>query len=490
MNTSTSFSRLNHHLQAKTKIVATVGPACLEETQLMALAQAGVDVFRINMAHGSPHQHLETVQKIRRVSAEMQFSLGILVDLGGPKIRLGVLPGDAIECVEGAEFRFIRGRNPTHASELVTTYERLVDELDVGDRILLADGLVAMLVVAKEPNEAIVRVIQSGIIRSRQGVNLPGVKLSVQALTDYDRECARWAVQQAKIDFLGLSFVRRAEDVLELRKLIEECAPTGHRPHIIAKIEKPEALENLEAIVQAADGAMVARGDLGVEIDVARLAVEQKKIIRTCNRLLKPVITATQMLDSMQNGKQPTRAEATDVANAILDGTDACMLSGETAVGLNPVAAVQMMNRIALATEPLLAELPDPPFPENIPPGLHFVTQVTLFNACRIAEQLEAKFMVVATHSGVSALAVSKQRPHIPVLGVSDSPGALQQMALNWGVIPLAGVPTDGVTKLINAVEEWGRAYQSLATGDRLVVVASDAWTKTGHNMVLVHRLD
>lgn len=473
---------------ANTKIVATVGPACNTEAQLAAMAQAGADVYRINTAHGTLGEHAQTVQRIRNVASQIKRPLGILVDLGGPKIRLGVLPGDAIECAEGAEFRFIRGTVSNTPNDLVITYDKLIDELEPGNQVMLADGTVAMVIVEKTKDFARAKVIQPGIIRSKQGVNLPGAKLSVAALTEIDRQCAAWA-SVIEADFVGLSFVRSAKDIVELKDLLRPTNPNQHFPRVIAKIEKPEAMANLEAIIQAADGVMVARGDLGVEIDVATLAVAQKRIIAMCNRYQKPVITATQMLDSMQRGKQPTRAEATDVANAILDGTDACMLSGETAVGLNPVAAVEMMNRIALATEPLFRDMPPLPLPAILPDGLKWVTQVTVHNACRIAEQLNAKMLVVATHTGASALAVAKQRTFIPTIGVSDTPSALRQMCLYRGVTPLPEVPTGDVTKLIQTVEAWGRNEKCLATGDRIVVVAAMGWTSTGHNMVLVHEL-
>lgn len=473
---------------ANTKIVATVGPACSTESQLAALARAGVDVFRINTAHGSLGEHAQTVQRIRHVSGLLKRPLAILVDLGGPKIRLGRLPGDAIECAEGAEFRFIRGVESNSPNDLVITYDRLIDELEVGNHVMLADGIVSMLIVEKTADYARAEVVQAGIIRSKQGVNLPGAKLSLAALTDVDRQCAAWA-SVIEADFVGLSFVRSAADILELKELLKPTDPNHHSPRVIAKIEKPEAMANLESIVAVADGVMVARGDLGVEIDVATLAVAQKRIIAMCNRYQKPVITATQMLDSMQRGKQPTRAEATDVANAILDGTDACMLSGETAVGTNPVAAVEMMNRIALATEPLFREMPPMGLPQVLPEGLKLVTQVTVHNACRIAEQLHARLLVVATHTGASALAVAKQRTFIPTIGVSDTPSSLRQMCLYRGVTPLPEVPAGDVTKLIQAVETWGRNEKTLATGDRIVVVAAMGWTSTGHNMVLVHEL-
>jgi len=474
---------------SKTKIVATVGPACQTQEQLTALIQAGVDVFRLNMAHGKQNDHGAVIQRIRAVSEQLEQPIGILVDLGGPKIRLGELPGEALECHDGAEFRFIRGTHSSTPSDLITTYEPLVDELEVGDDVLLADGTVHLKVTKKTADAAEVRVVQPGLIRSRQGVNLPGVKLSVKAITDIDRDNAIWAAK-SEVDFLGMSFVRTGGEVRELRTLLEDLKLPHRRPSVVAKIEKPAAIENLEEIVREADAVMVARGDLGVEIDVARLAVEQKRIIATCNRYLKPVITATQMLDSMQHSKTPTRAEATDVANALLDGTDACMLSAETAVGLYPPLAVKMMNRISLATEPLMQGQPPRQMPSVRPAGLHEITEAVANYAGRIAEQLKAKLVVASTHSGLSALSLSGQRRSVPVIGISDSPASLRQMCLYWGVTPLAGIPTDkGTDVLLYAIEEWGRRQNMFVRGDRIVLIASSAMASSGHNVVLVHEV-
>ena len=358
---------------SQTKIVATVGPACDGEEKLAELILAGVDVFRLNMAHADHRLQDVRLAAIRAASARTGRTVGVLVDLAGPKMRLGELPGGQLLCRTGDHVRFVRGNAantpaaltqgpsganiPTTATtpDLTTTYEPLIDELQSGDRVMLADGTVSLVVESVSKDAALCRVAQSGLIRSRQGVNLPGVKLSVAALSDIDRENAAWAAR-SDIDFVGLSFVRRAEDVCELKALLEKAmtdAASGG-PHVIAKIEKPEALEALPAIVAAADGVMVARGDLGVEIDIALVAVAQKRIIAECRRQRKPVIIATQMLDSMQHSRLPTRAEVADVSNAILDGADACMLSGETAVGEYPRETVETMNRIALAAETLL----------------------------------------------------------------------------------------------------------------------------------------
>ena len=321
----------------------------------------------------------------------------------------------------------------------MTTYPLLVDEVAVGNTIMLADGAVSMLVEEKTDDHVRCRVVQPGLVRSRQGLNLPGAKLSAPAMDDDDREHARWAAENG-IDFIGLSFVRQAADVRELKNLL---AQRGSPAQVIAKIEKPEALAVLEEIVTAADGVMVARGDLGVEIDVARMPMVQKQIIATCQRHQKPVIIATQMLESMQSSRRPTRAEVTDIANAIIDGGDACMLSGETAIGQYPCEAVEMMNQVALATEELYRDrAPLPPTAFSVA-GLHPITRAVVHGAGQIAFEIKASLIIVASHSGATGLALSKQRNYPPIVGVSDSQECLRQMSLLWGIIPL-GRRADG----------------------------------------------
>ena len=479
-------------LRARTKIVATVGPACREEAQLAALVRAGVDVFRLNMAHENREQHDATLGLIRVVSRELHQPLGVLVDLGGPKLRLGELASGELHCREGDALRLVRGDVAHQPDELVATYPTLVEELRPGDRMLLADGTLSLIVESRDLDAVHLRAQESGHIRSRQGIHLPGARLRTSALTEKDLEDARWAARRG-IDFVGLSFVRSATEVETLRDLLREHRPDGSdvvaTPQVVAKIEKKEALDDLDSIVRAADAVMVARGDLGVEIDVARLAVEQKRIIATCNRYLKPVITATQMLSSMQHHSHPTRAEATDVANAILDGTDACMLSEETAVGENPEAAVQMMNRIGLATEPLLRDRPPPPLAERMPDELKEVTRVLVHAAADVAAQLRARLVLVASHSGVTALTLSKRRPFVDVIGVSDEPATLRRMCLYWGVTPLPGAQTGDGAALLDACERWGCEQDGLDPEDRVILVASTHWTRSSHDTIVVHEV-
>jgi pyruvate kinase len=350
---------------------------------------------------------------------------------------------------------------------------------------MLADGTVGLIVVERGTDYAACRVTQPGLIRSRQGVNLPGVKLSLPSMDEDDHEAARWAAA-AGADYVSLSFVRTAEDVRGLKALLAERQSAAQ---VIAKIEKPEALANLDAIVAEADGIMVARGDLGVEIDVAQMPVAQKRIIATCAALQKPVIIATQMLDSMQHSLQPTRAEVTDVANAILDGGDACMLSGETAIGEHPRAAVEMIVRIAYATEELLRDRPPQPRAQR-PAGLHEITHAVVSGAAHVARQLDARLLVVGSQSGPTALALAKQRLSVPTIGVSTSEGTLRRMCLYWGVSPLPEATEDDSAALMTMIDHWGRRDGYLRGGDRLVYVRGTNDRPPVHNLLVVYELE
>ena len=502
---------------SQTKIVATVGPACDGEEKLAELILAGVDVFRLNMAHADHRQQDVRLAAIRAAAARTGRTVGVLVDLAGPKMRLGELPGGELLCRTGDHVRFVRGDEtsastaltqgpsgaaiPTTATtpELTTTYDPLIDELQPSDRVMLADGTVSLVVERVSKDAAECRVTQSGLIRSRQGVNLPGVKLSVAALNDIDRENAVWAARN-DIDFVGLSFVRRPEDVRELKALLKDSAsdPDSGGPHVIAKIEKPEALDALPAIVAAADGVMVARGDLGVEIDIAQVAVVQKRIIAECRRQRKPVIIATQMLDSMQHSRIPTRAEVADVSNAILDGADACMLSGETAVGEYPRETVETMNRIALAAETLLTnhvednctdcvdELPVTDHRQGCWRPVNRLTRALVSAAGGLAERLEAKLLIVATAGGATALSLAKDRFRVPTVGVSGSAATLRRLCLYWGVTPLAGAPMDNSPALVRFVTAWGKENGLLHASDHIVLIAGIGATVTKHNLIVV----
>ena len=476
---------------ARTKIVATIGPACRETHQIAALARSGAKVFRLNMAHDKPDVQQEHLDRVRQVSKELNEPLAVLVDLAGPKFRLRELPDDHIFCHRDEVFYFVKAQ-PTNPNELLTSYEPLIDELSVGDQVMLADGSVSMVVEELEPERARLRVQQQGVIRSRQGINLPGVRLSAPAISVEDHQHAIWAAK-AGADFVSLSFVRSPDEVRTLKDILRS---SGSKGRVVAKIEKREALDRLEEIVSEADAIMVARGDLGVEIDVAEIPLAQKRIIRVCQEFHKPVIIATQMLDSMHESLRPTRAEVNDVANAVLDGADACMLSGETAIGKHPRKVVEMMNRIALATEASMIGQPLRKPTNKKVEGLHEVTSAVVRGAGAMAHSLKAKLVVVASHSGRTALALSQLRSFVPTIGVSTKQSTLRQMCLYWGVTPLNNAPAENVNQLTKQIEEWACRVGLAVDGDRIVVVGGSHLTVQdpnkvidAHDLVLVHEV-
>jgi pyruvate kinase len=474
----------------KTKIVATVGPASESQETLTELVLAGVDVFRLNFAHGSHDWLAGLVERIRKISSDLERPVGLLADLAGPKIRLEELPGGAIDCRQNERFEFVRGPATGASRQLTCTYKPLVDELNVDDRVLLADGAVSMRVVEVHRSEGRVVCIveQPGQIRSRQGINLPGAVLSTPSLTDKDHEDLAFAIEQ-EVDFVGLSFVRSADDVSLLRDCIAQAAPASP-PQIVAKIEKMEAINDLDRILAVTDCVMVARGDLGVEVDLALVPILQKRIIKLCNQHRIPVITATQMLDSMQQCNRPTRAEAADVANAVLDGTDALMLSGETAVGKYPVEAVTTMSRIAHEAERVLHPPQQPDSLAHPRSRALAVTEAVTVGAARAAEHLAADLIVVATRTGKTAMAVSRQRARTPTVGVTDRPETARRVALYWGVTPLFSTLVNATAaELLKFVVDWGRRNSALRSGSKLVLIASSNWSAEGHDVMLVHAI-
>ena len=488
MTTVSSSRAIIRQKLVKTRIIATVGPASESTEMLRELVISGVDIFRLNFAHGSHTWLSELVRKIRTISAELECPVGILGDLSGPKIRLGAIIGDEVQCNEGAEFRFIRGGLSDVPTDLTCTYEPLIDDVKPGDRILLADGTVAMVVVEKDAAGGWIRclVIQSGKVRSRQGVNLPGVALSTPSVTEKDRKDLEWALAN-QVDFIGLSFVRQAEDIRDLHRLIESHHPKVV-PLVVAKIEKTEAIDDLENILDVTDAVMVARGDLGVEAEISRVPVLQKLIIRRCNELRIPVITATQMLDSMQTNELPTRAEVTDVANAVIDGTDAVMLSGETAIGAHPLKCVRMMDRIAGEAESLVVAADPADLRDDEDRRARPITEAVTRGTIAAAEYLQADLIVVATVTGRTALALSRMRSKVPVLAFTDREDVARRMCLYWGVTPiLNGVVQQSADALLQYVISWGRKNEVLRSGSKLIIVGHTNWLGETHDLMMVH---
>jgi pyruvate kinase len=419
----------------RTKIVATIGPASSSPAVLRQLIEAGVSVFRLNFSHGTHDGHSAVVSDIRTVSRDMGRHVGILQDLCGPKMRLGSLPSDVIECRLGDEYVLVSHPSEHDAQELTCSYQQLPDDLRPGETVLFADGTVTMIVIDTKPGRARLKVTLAGRLRSRQGLNLPGSDLAVESLTDKDLQDLDWTARHAAdVDFVGLSFVRTAQDVARLR---QELQARGCRARIVVKIEKPQAVKNLDAIVAATDAVMVARGDLGVEMDVQRVPSIQKRIIALCNAVHRPVITATQMLNSMEHSSRPTRAEASDVFNAVLDGSDAVMLSGESAVGQYPVEAVATMRRICTEAEGHLHSRTYSSRGDSASlAGLvHPITEAAADAACLMARRLDAALIVVvAAESGRSALALSNRRPGAPVLALARTEEVARRLSLCWGV--------------------------------------------------------
>jgi pyruvate kinase len=470
--------------EARSKIVATVGPACSSVEKLAELVECGVDVFRINTAHGKQADFEEVLSNIRQVREITGFPVATLLDLSGPKIRLGQLMEDPLEVETGLELTFHRGEEARDRLCLTSNYPTLVDEVKVGDSIMLADGIIGLTVTSKGKDEFMCRVNTAGTIRSRQGINLPGVVLSVSAMRPEDVENAMWGAKN-EIDFISLSFVRTAHDVRTLKDLLGSL---GSEALVIAKIEKREALDCLEDIVEAADGIMVARGDLGVEIDVAETPVAQKRIIKICREKLKPVIVATQMLESMHENSRPTRAEASDVANAILDGADACMLSGETAIGAYPKEAVATMDRIMFHTEQMLRDNPEEKV-AKVFDRVHPITSAVTYSAASIGQAIGAKLVVVVSRTGGTAWVKSKQRNFIPTLGVSDRPATLRRMCLFWGIVPHYVESVEDPQELFEDIAKWGKEHDVLTPGDRVVFVAGTGIVDHTHNQIVVHEV-
>ena len=466
----------------RTKIVATLGPACSDLESLRALLSAGVDVVRINGSHGQHAQHATAIARVRALSAELARPVGILFDLQGPKIRLGTFDGPPVAIAQGATFALSVGR-PAADDELPCDYPYLDRDVRVGAPLLIDDGQLTCTVTHVAPGRVEARAEHAGFIGQRKGINLPESDVSAPAISDKDRADVLFAVAQ-KVDFIAMSFVRRAQDINALRELIDDAC--GHQA-IIAKIEKPQALDNLEAILEASWGVMVARGDLGVELSASLVPMAQKRIIRAARRLGKPVITATQMLDSMTRNPRPTRAEASDVANAVLDGTDAVMLSQETAVGTYPVETVRMMGEIIDAVE--CDEAYDG---KKLPPiaDASAVGQVLAHAACTVAEALGAPAIATYTETGHIAQLVSQRRPHVPIVAFAATPGLEHRLCLVWGVLAITGTDINDCEDRQGALDALLMRRKLARKDDHVVLMVGAPNGRTGStNSIMVHRI-
>jgi pyruvate kinase len=446
----------------RTKILATIGPASGDRARLAALVDAGMDAARLNFSHATHDQHRAWADLIRNAADDAGRPLALVADLQGPKLRVGDLERPSL--VSRGEEVVIAAEEAARDGDLPVSPAVIGEVLRAGNDVLIDDGLVRLRVEEVEDGRARCAVVVGGVISSHKGVNLPGVALPIPSLTPKDRSDLELALE-LEVDYVALSFVRRAEDVRELRQLIEQ---TGSHAEVIAKIEKSEAVDVLDEILAATDAIMVARGDLGVEIGPASVPLLQKRIILRSLELGKPVITATQMLESMIEHAEPTRAEASDVANAVLDGSSALMLSGETAVGAYPIEAVSYMDRIARAVEPSLGyrhQMPDP--------GEETTVGRAMSNAaCDLAEALGARAILVPTATGKTASAVARLRPRRPIVGLTHNRYALQQMALEWGVIPVLLPEAENVQELWDQAIAAARDAGLVDAGDRMVITA------------------
>ena len=455
---------------------------------LRRLVAAGVDVFRLNFSHGTHEEHTDVVARIRAIARELDQPLGILQDLGGPKIRLGPIPGDMVACGLGAEFALVASRASDDPRELTSTHPTLPDDLKPGETVLFADGTVAMNVIDVTRGRARLQVTQPGLLRSRQGINLPGSTLAVESLTPKDLDDLAWTARHAgDVQFVGLSFVRSAADVTRLRRELEARRCPAR---IVVKIEKRQAVDDLDAIIAATDAVMVARGDLGVEVAVHHVPALQKRIIARCNEAHRPVITATQMLNSMEHSNRPTRAEASDVFNAVVDGTDAVMLSGESAIGQYPAEAVGTMARICLEAEDWLARRGRSAAapPAELAGWIEPITEAAVDAAVLAVERLDAPLVIVATESGRTALAVSNRRPTATILAVTRSDQIARALSLCWGVTSIVVPDATSADRELALGVEWARTHDVVRPGQHVVFLRGQVAGQPAKSRVVLAR--
>ena len=443
----------------KTKIVATIGPASSDPAVLGKMMEAGLNVARLNFSHGKPEDHRAMVETIRRLGREKEREIGVLQDLSGPKIRLGTIRDRLLET--GSTVRLSAGNEETDDS-LPVNYQYLLEDVSIGEQVLLFDGKIDLKVIDKDDKYLTCEIVIGGIVSSHKGVNLPHSELRIPAFTEKDRGDLTVGLE-AGVDFVAMSFVRSDKDLIPVREMI---ARSGRPPLLIAKIEKPQAVENIEAILEVTDGIMVARGDLGVEMPIEEVPVTQKKLIKAARHRGKLVITATQMLGSMAFNPLPSRAEVTDVANAILDGTDAVMLSEETAVGQYPVEAVAMLDKVSRQTEPIMdnrAFLMETQC-ERLNPTACAITRAVSI----LAADLQSKVIIAATKSGSTARMVAHLRQPAPVIGLTSDPSTYRQLTLSWGVIPALIQPCESIVLLEQLASEWLVRNKIAGKGDKV----------------------
>jgi len=465
----------NSKARRRAKIVCTLGPASHSQEMIHRLILAGMDVARVNFSHGTFAEHTETIRRVRAASKEFQKPIAILQDLPGPKVRIRRIRGGAVELTRGREIVLTPRPILGTAERISTTHPLLAKDVRPGNPILIDDGLIHLTVKKVVGGDVRCRIDQGGILRDHKGINLPASAVNVPTLTRKDREALEFGIRH-KVDYIALSFVREAADLETARRIL---ARRKSKIPLIAKLEKPQAISHLEAILEAADGVMVARGDLGVEMPPEKVPIVQKQIIRAANARALPVITATQMLFSMISNPRPTRAEASDVANAILDGTDAVMLSGETAIGRYPVRAVEMISRIIMEAEAAARKR------DVAPEGAVTPASVVTRAACDAVQALKARAIVAFTQSGLTARFVARNRPAVPILAYTHDERILKQMALYWGVTPQLLPLGDHTEKVFEQVEERLLRHKQAKEGDVIAILSGSPLSERGPTNLL-----
>jgi len=467
----------------RTKIVCTIGPSCNTQEKIEDLLLHGMNVARVNFSHGTHADHAQVIKNIRKAAKKYKYSIPVLMDLQGPKIRVGQMKDDGQHLKTGSIVK-ITAEDVEGTSEVIPIdYKSLIHEAEPGNSILLDDGLLEFKVTEKYPDSLQAKVVTGGILKSRKGVNLPNVRISIPSLTEKDIEDLAFGIKQ-DVDYIALSFFRTAKDV---RDIISRIRAAGSQAGVIAKIEKPEALDVIDEIIEEADGIMVARGDLGIEIPTEQVPVVQKMIIEKCRTAGKPVITATQMLDSMITNPRPTRAESSDVANAVLDGTDAVMLSGETAAGAYPMEAVNVMDRICRSIEDNRPQLYNslgyrkPEWKEKQ------VIESLAYSCVTIADNVEAKAISTITHSGSTARRIAKFRPKVPIVAFTENLKVRRQLNLIWGVFSVRLDELFDTDQSVKMMEDYLHENGMVKTGDRIIVATGMPIAKRGRtNMIKV----
>ena len=450
----------------RTKIVCTIGPAASSPAMIEKLIRAGMNVARLNFSHGSYDEHLEKIELIRSISAKLGMPVGILQDLSGPKIRIGKIASSPVCLERGRQFTFTTREVTGDGTQVTLPFPQLPSQIKRGQMIYVDDAKLEFKVVSTTDTEIVTKVVIGGELSSNKGFTVPGASYDVPGVTEKDKQDLRWGLEHG-VDWVASSFVRSADDILPLRKVMREV---DRRAPVIAKIERPEAVKNIHGIIEAYDGIMVARGDLGIEVPIDEVPVIQKTIIRHCNRAGKPVITATQMLDSMMTNPRPTRAEVTDVANAIIDGTDATMLSGETAAGQFPVESVQMMDRVARRTEKSLDYRAM--FERQMCHPTCDVTEAIGEAAVNLATDLRLPAIITCTFSGTTARLVSKFRPQARIVAAASNHETARRLTLSWGVQPIFVERAKDTDSLIRNAVEAACDYKLIKRGDTVLMIA------------------